>query len=382
MADYKIKVNNNHGGKEFNSGFHFVGKVKPIKEKDKNTDNWEDIPFYSTEEDGKKKVFQFIVETALSNELKVKVTGKEKPYAYPYSRQHGKSAKVEWNKRFNKEGYPDNTYHLIEPEWDRIEKFKEIVEKDCWVEVKGKYIPYEFEAEDGKVIKGISRQISFINPINEEGKVIIDGEVKEIKVDKNTINYVCDFQSPDFIEVNRFNMQIGINTTYQDSETGDTKVNAVVLTNGVERSEPKDVEMMVYQKKVEQGISMADAFASLNTYDFIEVIGQDNNRATFAYVDVVEEIGTDDPFSQVDSREKVTRQERVTNGDKKGLEVISYVQSSLMRELLTEEELRKTVALTSNDPFNSVSNSDDPFSQTDKDPFSSSNSNKVDDPFA
>lgn len=379
MADYKIKLNNNHGGKEFNNGFHFVGKVKPIKEKDKDTDNWVDVPFYSTEEEGKKKVFQFIIETAMSNELKVKITGKEKPFAYPYSRQHGKSAKIEWSQRYNKDAYPDNTYHLIEPEWDRIEKFKEIVEKDCWVEVKGKYIPYEFEAEENKVIKGISRQISFINLITDEGKVVIDGEVKDIKVDNKTVNYVCDFKSPAFIEVNRFNMQIGINTTYQDSETGDTKVNAVVLTNGMDRSEPKDVELMVYQKKVDQGISMADAFASLNTYDFIEVIGQDNNRATFAYVDVVEEIASDDPFSQVDSSEKVTRQERVTNGDKKGLEVLSYVQGSIMRELLTEEEFRKTATSTHDDPFNSTNKSDDPFSQVENDPFAT---DKNDDPFA
>ncbi|MGV6935929.1 hypothetical protein ACWA2B_10480 [Paenibacillus sp. CMM36] len=375
MADYKIKVNNNHGGKEFNNGFHFVGKVKPIKEKD-NTDNWVDVPFYSTEEEGKKKVFQFIIETAMSNELKVKITGKEKPYAYPYSRQHRKSAKVEWNQRYNKDTYPDNTYHLIEPEWDRIDKFKEIVEKDFWVEVKGKYIPYEFDTEDGKTIKGISRQISFVNPI-KEGKVIIDGEPQDVKVAGKSINYVCDFQSPDFIEVNRFNMQIGINTTYQDSETGDTKINAVVLTNGIERSEPKDVEMMVYQKKVEHGISMADAFSSLNTYDFIEVIGQDNNRATFAYVDIVEEISSDDPFSQVDSSEKVTRQERVTNGDKKGLEVISYVEGSLMRELLKEEEFKKSAVLTNENPFSESVASDDPFNQTTKpsdDPFA--------DPFA
>lgn len=112
---------------------------------------------------------------------------------------------------------------------------------------------------------------------------------------------------------------------------------------------------------------MADAFASLDTYDFIEVTGQDNNRATFSYVDVVEELPSDDPFADVDESEKVTRKERVTNGDKKGLEIISYVQGSLMRELLTEEEYKKTAELTSQNPFES--SSDDPFSQAVSDPF-------------
>ncbi|WP_405169370.1 hypothetical protein [Paenibacillus sp. FSL H3-0286] len=379
MADYKIKKNNNHGGKEFASSFHFIGKVKQIKEKDKNTDSWEDVPFFKFEDEGKKKVIHFIIETALSNELKVKLTGKEKPFAYPYSRKHKNSTKVAWAERFAKEKYPDDSYHLIDPEWDRIDKIKEIVQTDAWVEVKGKYTPYEFTTEDGQTIKGVSRTISFVNPILD-GKVIIDGKAQDIKVDNKVVNYVCDFKSPDFIEVNKYSMQVGINTTYQDSESGNTTIKGVVLTNGIERSEPKDVELIVYQTEATEGKkSLADAFSSLNTYDFIEVTGQDNNRATFAYVDVEEVILSSDPFADVDDTQRVIRQERVTNGDKKGLEVTGYVANSLMRELLTEEEFKKSVAATNNSPFDTT----DPFAKSAgvTDPFSQT-SNNDNDPFA
>ena len=92
-------------------------------------------------------------------------------------------------------------------------------------------------------------------------------------------------------------------------------------------------------------------------------------------MDVVEELASDDPFADVDETEKVTRKERVTNGDKRGLEITSYVQGSLMRELLTEEEFKKTAELTSENPFET---SEDPFSQADNDPFGSDDA----DPFA
>ncbi|MNC23034.1 hypothetical protein D3C75_710460 [compost metagenome] len=97
------------------------------------------------------------------------------------------------------------------------------------------------------------------------------------------------------------------------------------------------------------------------------MIGQDNNRATFAYVDVVEELPNDDPFNDVDDSQRVVHKERVTNGDKKGLEITGYVANSLTRELLTEEEFQKTAILTSNNPFESLgaagNNSfEDPFS--------------------
>ncbi|OMD66884.1 hypothetical protein [Paenibacillus odorifer] len=379
MADYKIKTNKKHGGKEFTSNFHFIGKVKHIKEKDKNTDSWEPIPFFSWEDEGKKKVFQFIIETAMSNELKTKITGKEKPKVYPYSRKHNSSVPIDWADRYDKSKYPDDTYHLIDPEWDRIEKFKNIVEDGKWVEVKGKYTPYEFTTEEGQTIKGVSRTISFVNPI-VDGKVVIDDKPQDIKVNGKVINYICDFNSPDFVEVNHFSMQIGINSTYQNEETKNTIINAVVLTNGVERSEPKDVTLEVFQTEVVEGKkTLADAFASLNTYDFIEVTGQDNNRATFAYVDVEEIIASDDPFADVDDTQRVTRQERVTNGDKKGLEITSYVGNSLMRDLLTEDEFKKTASVTSNNPFgaNTNKNVDDPFDPSnfpsagtkDEDPF-------------
>jgi hypothetical protein len=98
--------------------------------------------------------------------------------------------------------------------------------------------------------------------------------------------YVRDFKSPEFFEVNTFEMQIGIKSTYQDESTKDTKVNAVYLGYGKERSVPKDVELTVYFKASENGKTpFADAFARLNRLDFLVVEGIDNNRAEFAMVE-------------------------------------------------------------------------------------------------
>jgi hypothetical protein len=374
---YTIKPGKNHGGKEFQSSFHFIGKIKNKKEKDLTTDSWEDVPFFRLEEEGKKKVLEFVIETDRGNDLRLKLTGKEMPFAYPYSSKHRKSVKVDWKDRFDKTTFPDDTYHLIDPEWDKADKFNESLVTGDWYEVKGKYSIYEFANDEGETIKGFTRTVSNLNKI-VDGKVMIDGELKPVRVDNKELIYVADFDSPDFIEVNNFNMQIGIRSTYQDGATGNVKVNATYLDYGKQRSEPKDVELDVYQELVtEEGKkSLADAFASLNQYDFIEVKGKDNNRATYAWVDVPEVIASDDPFADVEDTQRVTRQEKVINGAKKGLEITGYVGSSLMRDLLTEEEFKKSVAATTDSPFeNKDSNkftSDDPFAKV------SSN----DDPFA
>jgi len=382
MADYKIKVNKNHQGKEFKSSFRFIGKVSPVQKKDQITDSWEKQPIYqetTTRTNKPRRVLQFEIETALSNRLRVELAGMEQPFAYPYSRTNNKAAKVVWADRNDKTKYPDDTYHAIEVDWDKAERLGQLVEEDGWYEIRGQYQFDTFTPDNSTEEKVfVKRVISSVRPIKDGVIINDDGTTQTVKHAGEEFDYVMDFNSEAFREVNYFSMQLGIRSTYQEDH-GDTKVNAVFLDYGKERSEPKDVELVVYQKEVEKGKSMADAFASLNTYDFIEVTGQDNNRATFAYVDIVEDIPSDDPFADVDSSEKVTRQERVTNGDKKGLEVISYVQGSLMRELLTEEEFRKTATLTSDDPFNSINNSDDPFNQTDEDPFAT---DKSDDPFA
>ncbi|MGV2887160.1 hypothetical protein [Paenibacillus taichungensis] len=380
MADYKIKVNKNHQGKEFKSSFHFIGKVSAVNKKDPVTDSWEKQPIYQetiTRTNKPRRVLQFEIETALSNRLRVELAGMEQPFAYPYSRTNNKAAKVVWADRNDKTKYPDDTYHAIEVDWDKADRFGKMIEEDGWYEVRGQYQFDTFTPDNSTEERVfVKRIVSSIRPIKDGLLVNEDGTTQTVKHAGQEFDYVTDFNSEAFREVNYFSMQLGIRSTYQD-DNKDTKVNAVFLDYGKERSEPKDVELMVYHKEVEKGIPMADAFASLNTYDFIEATGQDNNRATFAYVDIVEEIASDDPFSQVDNSEKVTRQERVTNGDKKGLEVISYVQGSIMRELLTEEEFRKTAALTSDDPFNNTNKSDDPFSQTGDDPFSTDS-----DPFA
>lgn len=392
MADYKIKVNKTHKGKEFKAPFRFIGKVSKFSKKDQETESWEELPYYEEKmtrsvNPKPRRVLQFNIETALSNKLKVEIAGMEQKFVYAYSRTNKNTAKIDWNVRFDKDKWVDlngkiqnidDTYHLIDSPWDKAESLSALIKDDVWVEVRGEY---EFESISGdeRDIEFRKRTISSVRPIVDGKFIADDGKPLPIKVNNKEIEYVMDLKSPDFIEVNSFNMQIGIKSTYQDEATGDTKVNAVFLKNAKERSEPMDVELIVYQKEVEKGKSMADAFASLNTYDFIEVTGQDNNRATFAYVDIVEDIPSDDPFADVDDTQKVTRQERVTNGDKKGLEVISYVQGSIMRELLTEEEFRKTAALTSDDPFSNTNKSDDPFSQVEDDPFAT---DKSDDPFA
>lgn len=385
MADYKIKVNKNHNGKEFKSSFRFIGKVSAVNKKDPVTDSWEKQPIYqetTTRTNKLRRVLQFEIETALSNRLRVELAGMEQQFAYPYSRTHNKAAKVAWADRNDKTKFPDDTYHAIEVDWDKAERLGQLVKEDEWYEIRGQYQFDTFTPDNTTEEKVfVKRVISSVRPIKDGVIVNDDGTTQTVKHAGQEFDYVTDFNSEAFREVNYFSMQLGIRSVYQE-DSGDTKVNAVFLDFGKERSEPKDVELMVYHKKVEKGIPMADAFASLNTYDFIEVTGQDNNRATFAYVDIVEEIPSEDPFSQVDSSEKVTRQERVTNGDKKGLEIISYVEGSLMRELLTEEELRKSAALTNNDPFNSANNSEDPFSQAESDPFVSDNKNNNEDPFA
>ncbi|MFE4571367.1 hypothetical protein [Paenibacillus chitinolyticus] len=349
-----VKISKDHGGKEFASSYHFVGKVKPIRNQEKGTDNWVDVPYYREETDNKgkvKKILEFIIETAESNDLKIKLSGKEMTFVYPYSSSKKKSSKISWEDRFDKTKYPDDTYHYIDSEWDKIDKFKELISTDVWVEVKGKYNPYEFTGDRDSEIKGVSRIPSYINPIID-GKVKIGDELRAIQVNKVDIPYICDLKSPDFVEVNNFKMQIGIRSTYADKEKGMTNVNGVFLTYGKTSSEPKDVHLIVYQQEATEGKKpLADAFESLDEFDFIEVTGQDNNRAMFTWIPIEEKLDKDDPFADVDESNKQTRYEKVTNGVKKGLEITGYIAGSLIREYLTEAELVKAISTTQEDPL-------------------------------
>lgn len=374
MAEYKIKVNKKHGGKEFKSSFRFIGKVSAVNKKNPDTDSWEKQPIYAetfTRTNKPRRVLQFEVETAYSNRLRVELSGMEQQFAYPYSRTEGKSVRVTWQDRNNKEAFPNDTYHAIEVDWDKAERLGQLVKEDEWYEIRGQYQFDTFTPEggDGERVF-VKRIINFVRPIKDGVIVNEDGTTQTVKHAGEEFDYVTDFESLDFREVNYVTMQVGVRSTYQDEATGDTKVNAVFLDYGKEKSDPKAVELMVYQTEVAEGKkSLADAFASLNTYDFIEITGQDNNRATFAYVEVPEEIDDSDPFSDVDDSQRVTRKQRVTNGDKKGIEVTGYVANSLMRELLTEEEFKKAATITTDDPFSNVTSttngSDNPFDESD-----------------
>ncbi|UNK20457.1 hypothetical protein MNQ98_10770 [Paenibacillus sp. N3/727] len=48
--------------------------------------------------------------------------------------KRGGSVKIAWEERFDRVKYPDDTYHQIDPEWDKIDKLKEIVKEDEWVD--------------------------------------------------------------------------------------------------------------------------------------------------------------------------------------------------------------------------------------------------------
>lgn len=381
---YEIKVNKKHGGKEFRSYFRLIGQVKPVRKKEEGTENWIDQPLYQqnkTRTDKQRRVLQFNIETAKGNELRVESAGMANEFVYAYSSTHKKTIKIKFENRqdrakwkdenkFVKDKDIDDTFHLMSNDWDATLELSQKVKAGDWVEVKGHYDPNEFMV-DGEERTSLKRIITAITPI-VDGKLQNEGEeAKAVFHGGEEFVYLTDFSSPEFKEVNYFSMQVGIRSTYQDEATKDTKVNGVLLTYGKDRSEPKDVELMVYYKQPEKGKSLAEAFASLEQGDFIEATGQDNNRATYTYVEVEEVIDDSDPFSDVDDSERTTRKQRVTNGEKKGLEATSYVAGSLMRGLLTEDELRKTVETTSEAPFD-LSNDSDPFSSTEgseADPF-------------
>lgn len=351
-----VKLNKKHGGKEFKGRFHYVGKVKPFKKQDANK-SWFDVPYFEQKntkngQGNPRRSVVFTLETAEKNDLKIEVAGMEQKFAYPYSQKHKKSFTIDWANRLDKTKFPDDTYHIInETEWDRAKTIGDAIQTDQWVEVRGSFEFSSFNDDTtGAEKTSIKRTV-------EQFTIIENGS--EISLDRNNkITYTTDFNSPDFIEVNNINMQLGIKSTYQDDETKDTSVKAVFLSNGKDRSEPNDVELTVYYKEVAEGMPLANAFASLNRLDFIEIMGQDNNRATFAYVDIEEKLDDNDPFNEVSSNDKTVRQEKVVNGSKKGLEITGYVSGTILRNFLTEEEIAKAFS-TSSDPF--ASQPADPF---------------------
>ncbi|MFK3936581.1 hypothetical protein ACI2JA_03570 [Alkalihalobacillus sp. NPDC078783] len=213
--------------------------------------------------------------------------------------------------------------------------------------------------EDGN--ESPRKEFTYTDGTVEEGSVAIKNNLdSEIMIQNNgkreTYTYVRDFRSEDFFEVNTFEMQVGIRSTYQDENTKDTTINGVFLSYGKERSQPNDLEMIVYYKEAEEGKTpFADAFARLSRLDFLKVKGIDNNRATFGLVEVADE--EDNPFEDVGERE--VNFERINTGTKKGLEVLSYLTGTFQRGLLTEEEITAEVVTPPSDPFASTEINDD-----------------------
>jgi hypothetical protein len=438
-----IKLNKKHNGKEFTSSFHFVGLVKPVRKKEEDSDNWYDVEIFDTNKTSTNKdrrVLQFNVETAFKNELKVELAGMEMPLANVYSSKNKHNFKIDWADRFNKSLYPDETYHLIDPDWDKAEKFSKQIKEGMWVEVKGHYEFSSFTNNDGDEINIVKRTIDQVYPLKngeveikakdgdtfkaydaaEDGQYIGMGKAKDgvttvrvgwlnpeggklyickvesdgtegkrteltytdgsvqvsdrIKVTNNVdsqirlpkgngqagfeyVPYVRNFKDENFKEINSFEMQLGIRSTYQDENSKDTKVNGVFLDYGKEKSEPRDVELTVYYKEAEEGkTALADAFARLNRLDFFVVEGVDNNRAEFAMVEVQETEEDDNPFEDVG--EKVTDYEQVSTGTKKGLEILRYISGTYKKEFLTDEEISKETS-ENGDPFENVTINDD-----------------------
>lgn len=436
----EIKLNKNHGGKEFRNDFRFIGLVKPVRKKEQDEDSWFDVPYFQntiTSTKKQRRVLQFNIETANRNELKVELAGMEKDLAYIYSSKHKKSAPVAWDDRFDKSKYPDETYHYIEQEWDKTESISKYIVDGMWADVRGHYEFDVFENDDGDEIKLVKRIIDQVFPL-KNGEVVIKGlkdgdefrvfdgekdgnqlgygkadkegvatlkvgwlnpkggklylckldggdegervaqeynegltETERITIKNNIINdiqygvnkdgkkqyiaYIRDFKHEDFFEVNSFEMQLAIKSTYQDENTKDTKVNAVYLNYGKEKSVPQDVELTVYYKEpVENKASIADAFSRLERLDFLVAEGIDNNRAEFAMVEI-QETEDDNPFEDVG--EKTTAYEQVSTGTKKGLEIVNYIGGTFKRGIITEEEISKESS--SEDPFATVEIKDD-----------------------
>jgi len=367
-----LKNSKVHGGKEFQSNFRYVGQVTKyisgIKEEAKVVD------FFTekiTEQKGipmRSVVFQVV--TDKYNKLKVELNGFKQEFAYPYSSKTKKSSKVKWEDRFNKDKYPDNTYHLISPDWDVCQSLGDMLQEEIWVEVKGYYDFSKYQAEDSdqeyNITKRIIKSVNIIKPKENtfeewykqgfkkdwDKKEAISSELQDkfdawdkqhkkvsyINQDNKEIEfeYICDFSDPNFKEINTGYIELGIRSTWQDETTKDTKVNAVYMGYGKEASIPKEFEMMVYYKDSVK-TPLADAFAKLNRGDFVKVQIRDNNRPIFSQVEDIDTDQADNPFADVE--EKVANVGWAISGNLKGLEIVNQVTGTYIKNMLSEDEL-------------------------------------------
>ncbi|WP_079709780.1 hypothetical protein [Paraliobacillus ryukyuensis] len=375
-----IKLNKKHNGKEFKSFFHFVGKIKPATRFENNIRvNQPYLEERETSNGNTMRKLLFVIETADHNDLEIQLIGFPQDKAYLYSQSEGKSYAIDWKDRTNKDKYPNDTYHLIETDWDKAERIGSILKDGKWMEVKGKY-------EFGSLIDSEKGKINFKRRIVNDAEPIENGQ--EIKAGKATIvdKYVTDFESEEFKEVNFVSMQIGINSTYQEEEGRETKINAYFLDYGKEKSTPYEVELDVpYVEPEGDNISLADAFTKLNKFDFVEVQGRDNNRAIFSEVEEETDV-EDDPFASVGEENTVSRTNRTITGTDKGVKVHSIVNGTYMKDLLTEEEVtEKPKNNSENNPFKEDDKKDKEDNKENNDDNKSGNpfeENKNEDPFA
>ena len=397
------KPNKNHGGKEFFNEFHFVGQVK--KTVKGVGDNAEVKPIFEltqTKTNKPRRVLQFDILTHKHNRLKVDMGGMEFPIVTLWSSTESKSAKIPWKDRLDKSKYPNTTYTIIGgTEWDNCATWGGLLSEGAWVEVKGVYEFDSYINPEGKVYLIVKRRPTSITFIKESEKISVhiayatqrleiaapeekiaiqkeldqwreeakehaiklangESDINEVTCNKQKIDYVCDFDSPDFQEVNHFVMELGIRSTYQDDETKNTRVNGVFLGWGKERSTPKNVELDVYYKPpVGNETPMADGFASLSRLDFVEVRGTDNNRLEFAEVE--EEADDDfDPFANVLEQEAKTN--IAISGRRKGLEILAPIGKP-KKDFLTEEEISDDLPdfCGEGNPFPDLDSEEDPF---------------------
>ncbi|MDJ1631381.1 hypothetical protein QNN00_17630 [Bacillus velezensis] len=61
----------------------------------------------------------------------------ERDLVYAYSSKHKKTVAVPWADRNDKTKLPDETYHVITPEWDMAEQFAKSLSLVCGLKFKG-----------------------------------------------------------------------------------------------------------------------------------------------------------------------------------------------------------------------------------------------------
>jgi len=346
MADKKnqspVKLNKKHQGKEFNSFYHFVGKIKQAEKWDNELNQPVKQKFYVEDETYSGKPFrmlQFAVETAKDNDLDVRLKGYKNDYAYLYNSSTGESQSIKWDDRFDKSKYPNESFHLMETDWDKIERLNSLIVEGNWVEVKGEYEFGTFHNQEKGEINWRKRKIKDVEPV-ENGQDITVGKDKKVLM----ANYVTDFKDENFKEFNHVNMQIGINSVLEQKEDDPTQgvlVNAYFLDYGKEKSTPRKTQLKVdYNKPNEGKISLAEAFLKLERLDFLEVEGTDNNRPIFGNVEVgADKEEEDDPFEDLDEDEFSTKERKAITGTDKGVKIETFVKGSRIKNFLTEEEV-------------------------------------------